>query len=320
MYVSPARLSHMYYEQGMTQQQIADATNLSRIRVSRLLQQARADGIVRISITYSGFYPELERKLGWIYPGRHFIVCDSLDGSDQALKRSLASATADYVSHVLHEGETVALGWGTTLREMADCLQHPLHGVTWVPLIGGQVYAGLDVHANSIAEAAARNTGSRALRMFAPAVAETVAERDLLVASEAVSATLRRAAGASTVLFSLGAPFSESSTIEQVGYYNAADIDLLRESGAACDLISISYFDAEGRECAQSLSERTVSITQEQLRGIERKVCVAGGRDKRDAVRIAMALNLVDVLITDEQTALYLTGDALTHSEVTALG
>jgi hypothetical protein len=57
MYVSPARIAHMYYEQGLTQQQIANETSLSRIRVSRILQQARVDGTVTITIDYGSTPP-----------------------------------------------------------------------------------------------------------------------------------------------------------------------------------------------------------------------------------------------------------------------
>ena len=42
------RVSKMYYEQSLTQQQIADRLYLSRPKVSRLLKQARDEGTVPI--------------------------------------------------------------------------------------------------------------------------------------------------------------------------------------------------------------------------------------------------------------------------------
>lgn len=311
MYITLARVSHMYYEQGMTQQQIADALKISRMRVSRMLQQSKAEGIVRISIAYSGFYPHLERQLMALYPATRFVVSDSLDGTDEALKRSLGKAAADVLAKSLAPGDRVALGWGTTLRETAQCLTEPLPSVTFVPLIGGQVHAGLDVHANSIAEAMARNTGGKALRIFAPAVAESVRAKELLVSSAAVRETLEVAAAAEVALFSVGSPFSPSTTIELVGYYTAADIEQLRASGAACDLISISYFDVSGNNCSQELSDRTVSITEQQLRTVPLKICVAGGTDKHQAIEIALRLNLIDVMVLDELSARYLVGDTV---------
>ncbi|WP_028709429.1 sugar-binding transcriptional regulator [Propionicicella superfundia] len=309
MYITLARVSHMYYEQGMTQQQIADELNLSRMRVSRMLQQARAEGIVSITITYDGFFPHLERRLRALYPGTTFIVTDSLDGSDDGLKRSLGSATADYLQKVLTADSSVALGWGTTLREVARCLDDPMPGVRFIPLIGGQVHAGLDVHANSIAEAMAQNTGGSSMRIFAPAVAESAEARELLVSSAAVRGPLEEAAAADVCLFSVGSPFSPSTTIELVGYYTPADVETLRASGAACDLISISYFDHAGRNCCRELSDRTVSVSEDQLRAIPQKICVAGAADKHEAIKIALSLDLVDVMILDDASARYLVGE-----------
>lgn len=309
MYITLARVSHMYYEQGMTQQQIADELSLSRMRVSRMLQQARAEGIVNIEITYDGFFPHLERRLRAVYPRTTFIVTDSLDGSDDSIKRSLGSATADYMMKGLKSGSSVAVGWGTTLREVAGSLSHPMPGVTFVPLIGGQVHAGLDVHANSIAEQMARNTGGSSLRIFAPAVAESPEARELLVSSAAVRGPLEQAAAADVCLFSVGSPFSPSNTIELVGYYTPSDIAALRESGAACDVISISYFDRAGAQCCRQLSDRTVSISEDQLRAIPLKICVAGAADKHEAIKIALSLQFVDVMILDDASARYLVGE-----------
>lgn len=44
------KASKLYYEQGYTQQAIADYLRISRPKVSRLLQQARDEGIVNITV------------------------------------------------------------------------------------------------------------------------------------------------------------------------------------------------------------------------------------------------------------------------------
>ncbi|NLG87430.1 MAG: helix-turn-helix domain-containing protein, partial [Firmicutes bacterium] len=44
------RVASMYYEEDMTQQQIADLMGVSRIRIVRLLKEARQQGIVTINI------------------------------------------------------------------------------------------------------------------------------------------------------------------------------------------------------------------------------------------------------------------------------
>ncbi len=308
MYVSTARVAHMYYELGMTQQNIANEVNVSRIQVSRMLQQARTEGVVKISIDYGGYYPELEEGLAKRYEGVSFVVGDSVDGSDSAIKRSVGVTCAQYLAQHLKTGATVAVGWGTTLREVGEAFTTDARELTFVPVVGGQVGAGLDVHANSIAELCARNSGGTALRMFAPAVAESKKARDVLAASLSVKQTLKAAAGAQTIVFSVGSPFGDYTTINKVGYFSEEEFANLKASGAACDLISIAYFDSNGKRCGAELSDRAVSISLDQLSAIPNKICAAGGPDKHQAIAIALDLGLIDVLVTDDVTARFLLG------------
>lgn len=306
MFVNPSRIAHMYYEEGLKQQEIANRVGISRIQVSRILQQAKADGTVTISIRYDGFFPELEASLTTKYPDVTFVVCDSLDGSGTAIKQSIGSSGADYLDKHAKEGMDIAVGWGTTLRELSKGPIGPKKDITFIPLIGGQIGAGLDVHANSIAERLARKTGGNSRHIFAPAVAESIEARNHFVTSAPLAETLRRAASADMAIFSVGSPFGESTTIPKIGYFTEAEVAYLRDSGAVCDVISIIYFDSKLKECGQELSSRTVSITSKQLFDIPTKVCIAGGSDKHEAVRVALDIGVVDVLVTDDLTARYL--------------
>lgn len=46
------KVAYMYYDENMTQQEIADKLGVSRPSVSRMLQKARQNGIVEIKIRY----------------------------------------------------------------------------------------------------------------------------------------------------------------------------------------------------------------------------------------------------------------------------
>lgn len=306
MHVSLARICHLYYNEGLTQQQIATRLHLSRIKVSRLLQQARATGVVKIEIRYDGFFPELETALQERY-GIEFIVSDSISGSKADLLSGLGATCADYLTRVLSPRDVVTVGWGTTMRSVAEHLTMEAPNVTFIPVVGGQANVGLDIHANSVAATMAANTGGRSEALFAPAVAESVAAREMLVESRPVKRILDMASHAPVCVFSLGAPFAPSSSLTMVGYYTPTDIETLRREGAACDVISTAYYNSAGERCSEEVSRRTVSLTEAQLRAIPHKICVAGGAEKHEAIRIALALGgLIDVMILDDQTANYL--------------
>lgn len=308
MFVSLARVCHMYYEDGLTQQQIASRLHISRIKVSRLLNQARASNVVTIRIAYEGFFPELEAELAAKYPGVDFVVCDGLDGTADHLLQSLGSTAAEYLTRnlLLPKGQSVAVGWGQTMRSTAQHMSDSLRGTTFVPLIGGPSNTGLNVHANSVASMMAANTGGTSLAIFAPAVAESVDSKHAITGSLQVQSTLTAAANSGVCLFSVGSPFSPTSRIEHMDYYTEADIDKLRRSGAICDLINISYYTADARQVAEEISSRTISISEQQLRAIPQRICVAGGVSKHAAIEVVLKLGFATSLVLDDAAARYL--------------
>jgi DNA-binding transcriptional regulator LsrR (DeoR family) len=310
VYVSPARVCHLYYGMGLTQQQIAARLGVSRISVSRLLQQARADGIVTISIDFHGYYPDVEEALAEAYPGCMFVVADPLSGAEDQVKESIAQTASGVVTSMARRASRVAIGWGSTLRQVAAHVRGDLRDSLIVPLVGGQVGAGVDLHATTIAEAVARRAGARCARLFAPAVASSVEEKQSLVTSRLVAETLRNARMADLAVFSVGAPFSASSTLREAGYYSLEEVALLRTAGAECDIISMVYLDADGTPCCTDLTDRTVAISAAELRAVPRKLCIAGGESKRLAVALALESGFCDVLVTDAHTAEYLLGRA----------
>lgn len=300
---SLARIAHMYYEQRLTQQEIANQLGYSRIQISRLLQQARNDGIVTISITYDGYYPELEHSLKAKFPGTDFVVVDGFDGDINAVQQAIAVSAGSYISNRYRDAQKIAVGWGRTMSQFAQTYPEAPASHMFVPMVGGQTALGLEYHANYIASQLAQRTGGEALTLLAPAVASSIDERNTFVTSPQVAPVVHAAASAEVAVFSIGAPFAPHSTLREVGYFTEEDIELLRSDDAACDIISTIYFDSNGKECAASLASRTVGVDADQLRGLPNKVCLAGGLDKAQAIRIALHASFVDVLITDRNVA-----------------
>jgi DNA-binding transcriptional regulator LsrR (DeoR family) len=306
MFVSLARVAYMYYEQELTQQQIASRLHISRIKVSRLLKRARDTGVVSVKIEFHGFFPDLEEALVARFPASSFVVTEAVDSSAEAVLASLSSTAAEYLSDAIRPGETVAVGWGRTLMRAAKAMSGEGSRTTFVPLIGGRADVGLDVHANSVADLMATGMGGRSVAIFSPALAESSAERNRLLDSPAVNGPLAMAASASTCVFSVGSLQAADAAIGTVDYYSDHERELLAAAEAVCDVVSIAYFNAAGDQVAREISGRTVSVTFDQFLAIPRRVCVAGGESKWEAIRVCLRRGVPSVLITDEATARYL--------------
>ena len=69
------QIARLYYEQGMNQKEISDKIHLSRSYVSKLLDEARAAGVVEVRINDPvKIENRMERKLREYYNLKHVAV------------------------------------------------------------------------------------------------------------------------------------------------------------------------------------------------------------------------------------------------------
>src|SRR5919205_353572 len=85
-----------YFFLGASQSDIAAETGLSRFKVARLLEQARATGLVRIELDYRGeLNLDLSARLATTYGLRHSIVVDTSEEDEALLRANLGRAAAE---------------------------------------------------------------------------------------------------------------------------------------------------------------------------------------------------------------------------------
>ena len=286
-------ISKLYYEENMTQQQIAKQTGLSRMKVSRILQKAKEEGIVRIIIDYSGVYPELEQDIKGKYKLKDVVIVDTSIGN--------------YLERHLESGSTVAVGWGSTMRLIPDYIQKMDDPeLLFSPIIGGHGQSELDMHATTIASNLAKKTGGRSLSLIAPALVKNKEEKTLLSDDNQVKRVIERTSQAEYAVFSLGNPLAKDSSIKKSGYISEADLRQLEKEDAICDVVSVVFLDKNSQICCENITERCIGITEEQLKKIPNKICVVESREKYDSVRSALEAGYIDILVTDQDTAEYL--------------
>ena len=111
-------VARLYYEQGLTQDQVAKRIGVSRPLVSKMLTRAREAGIVHIEIRSSteGDAALLE-ALQTRYALHGGMVLPVQDSIEENLK-----AAADYLSGELLYERNLGLGWGYLLGESISLL------------------------------------------------------------------------------------------------------------------------------------------------------------------------------------------------------
>jgi lsr operon transcriptional repressor len=289
-----AHVAWYYYNDGLTQGDIAERLGLSRIKVSRMLDKGRQSGLIEVQINspYEGCL-RLQKDLVSAFGLVEARVIPSLDEAPAGPRIGLAAAR--YVARRLERHDLLAIGWGkavtTALRHLSSALVR--NDISLVSLTGG-VTAYMD---------GVGSPGQRAnvylipapLRVSSPAFAEMLRNEPYVRNVMAMALTAR------TALIGVGAVDRTASLVRD-GYCTPDEIELFSRQGAVGDILGY-FYDRNGALLSLDLHRLVVSTPIEELRRIPTIIASAAGPEKVEPILGALRGRLVNILITDETTA-----------------
>ena len=295
----------LYYQDELGQKEICEVLGISRPTVSRMLTIGKERGIVRIEIQNPDniAYGQMERALEKKYDLQEVIIVPSSPISDgqYPINSEIGSATLEYLSRVLMDGYLVGITMGLAIQNVVRSdyfIRSPIKA-TFVPLVGGVAESRLDIHSNYLAQEFADRFAGDCVQFFAPAVFSQRTVLEGFLKEKTIRNVICLYSRLDLVLMGIGIPSTEHSTILKTGYVDRAILEDFTERGAVGD-IALRYFDENGDTAPfQDFNERVAGIPLETLKKIPRRVGVAGGRAKKDAVLGAIRGGFINVLITD---------------------
>ena len=293
------RAAWLYHGDGLTQAQVAKRLFVSRQTVGRLLEAARAQGVVRVEIDARCLSAlGLSTRLRDTFGLADAIVVPRDDDSAMPhgrVNERVAAALAAYVRRYLHPGAVVGVGWGDTVaRSLAMLAQHSLDGVTLVSAAGS-----IQALSQSVAGNPALAEHLRVLP--APLLVSSAQAAEMLRGEAAVRDILDLAARATVTLTGIGSTGPNASAVRSQ-VITPEEVARFTAMGAVGDMLG-EWFDAQGRIVSGATSSRRIGIGLDQLRELPNVVGVAGGRHKAEAVLGAIRGGYIKVLVTDENTA-----------------
>lgn len=295
--------AYLYYHAGLTQAEIGQELQISRPSVANLLQEARTEGLVTISLK-----PEylssltLARELKAHFGLTDVLIVPILPGTDNAaVNRSLGAMGALYLEKVLKPGHVIATAWGATMLEVAQALSgRTLDNVTIAQSLGGLSTAD-SFNPGRVATLMGDKLGARVYHLYVPAVVESREVRNILLRDRSIYSAFEVARSAHLAIMGIGKVMG-SATVVRAGFISAVQMDELRIKGAVGDM-SGRFFDVQGKPVVTELDERIIALSLDDLKTISPVVAVAGGDDKVEAILGALRGGYLDVLIVDEATA-----------------
>ncbi|MCK4259088.1 MAG: sugar-binding transcriptional regulator [Halanaerobiales bacterium] len=294
------QVAQMYYEYGHTQRVIADKLGISRPTISRLLAEGREMGIVQITIRNPlGYCSRLEEIFRKEFDLKEVIIAPQISDN---LTQILVEMGDNYLNRILKDGDTIGLSWGNTLQQLAHNLRpKKMNHIRVVQMKGGMGVSGANVHASQIVEMFSSAYWGRANYLPVPAIVDTQNVKKAFMSDSSLKRTMKVAEEINVAIFSIGALHPSAAQV-QAGYITVQDIQSLQSKGAVGDICS-RFYNLDGQITDPILDQRTIGIELAELCEKEYAIAIAGGKEKAPGILGALKGGFMNVLITDEETA-----------------
>jgi deoxyribonucleoside regulator len=294
----------LYYEDSLTQDEISNILGISRPTVSRLLDEGRKRGIVKIEIVnpLKNNYEDLERNIEKKYGIREVIIVD--DDDDENMQKKLAAkCAAEYLKRIAKKGNKIGVSMGTTIKNISKYINpNPKMNLEFIPLIGGIGQIQIEIHPNQIVMDLAKACNGKFKLLHVPAVVSDSASRDDFIKEKSINEVLMMGKNVDIAIVAIGSLVMEKSTMMKSGYFNKEDITKFKKEGAVGD-ICLQFYNINGEFINFKFNKRVIGINLDDIKKIKTVVGVACGNYKIDAIIGALNGNFIDVLITNYSTA-----------------
>lgn len=298
-----ARIGQAYYLDNLSKVEIATEHSISRFQVARLLDEARAAGIVHIEIRRPGNQVSIDAQVLAAALGIDRVVVVKTLEDDFQQRDLQAHAVAGELMAEARAGMSVGISWSRTLdlaarhvTELPKCNIVQLAGALPVPGAGNPL---------ELVQRLGRMGGGRTWPMWAPLVVDSAATASGLRRQPEIADAMRMADSLDLAVVAIGAWAPNLSTV-----WNRVD-NAVRQDGIAKGAVaecSGRLIAADGSAVSAELDARILSVTIKQLQRTPKVIAVAQGEARADAVRACLAAGIVNTLVMDESLARALQG------------
>ncbi len=301
-----ATVAEMYYVRAISQAEIAKKLKFSRSKVSRLLTEARENGMVEVNIHFPlERVLELEKRICERFQLQKALVSKTGNQTPNQMLRSIGRLGANYLSEKLADGSTLGISWGTAVYEVAQAFRpKKLADFQVVQVIGSIGYGDPAIDGPEVARLIAVNFGGKYYTLNSPVIVQDKNTRDGLLKERNIQEVIAKGAQADYILAGIGSSNPARSGLVRAGYLGADELNRINEQTGAVGDICALFFNQDGEYGEIEFNKRVVGITLDQIKYNPAEVIgVAGGYEKVEAILGALRGGLINTLITDDRAA-----------------
>jgi len=312
------RAAWLYYNQGLTQKDVAEKLGISRSTVIRLLDEAMKRSEVQIWISEGvDTCVELATRLEKAYGLDEAVVVPApRDNSATAMASAVGLALGQFLSEVVQNDMTIGVGWGRTMTASLSSFRPPRRENCKVVSLLGGIVAVHQTNPIDYTWRFAGQLGAECYMFLAPLLVDSVTTKRALIEKCGLDTIYDLAENLDLAVVSCGDIGPHSTSLSE-GFISKQELDRLIAAGCVCDTM-FNFLDENGRSVDQKLNERVMSVDLDTLKKAKHIVLSSGGAHRAVAIRATIRRIGCNTLITDETAArelLHLSDD---HTSISA--
>lgn len=282
---------------GDTQESVAGELGVHNSTISRALRRATDLGMVQVTIVSPMSINEaLGDRVRQMFGIKECVAV-------RTPQSSITNAAPPVLMRYVRSGSAVGISWGSTLSRVVRALpQLSCSDIEIRTVIGGFGRGEPSTQSHEVAamfaEKCERGTVSY---LETPAFVDSARSRRALASSEAFRFALARAAKVDVALIGIGNT-EPDATLFRTSQLGEDDRTRLVAKGAVAEVCS-HFLAADGSLIDDPVEERLIAVDLDELRAIPTTIAIAQGRDKLAAIAAVLRSGVVDVLLTDVDTA-----------------
>src|SRR5919106_3389480 len=292
--VLTATVARRYYLEGASKIDIAAELGLSRFKVARMLERARATGLVRIELDARGeINLDLSVRLRTAHELRHCVVIDAPEDDEELLRGALGRAAAELLTEIVEPGDVLGLAWSRSLMAMRSSL--PRLPACDVVQLTGALSLPADDSSIELVRDLARKSKGQAFFYYAPMVLPDAATARVLRTQPDIARAIERYPDLTKAVIGVGAWQQGRSTVADA--LTAQERREIYDLGVRAELSGVQI-DGEGNPVTTPLTDRLIGIDARQLHAVFDVIAVAYGTSKVDAVHAGIRGGFITSLVT----------------------
>lgn len=298
-------VAELYYERGLSQQEIGSIIGASRPTVSRLIEDAKKQGVVKIVIETSVLKnSKLSNRLRKAYGLKDAVVVSSDFDFDKSIG-ICGKATAALLSGFMEPGMTLGISWGRAINAVIDAVDpDDFNGNNVAQMVGCMTMGNPAIDGFSAAQRLARKFHGTYSSINSPLFVKGKEVYQYLINEPMIADSLRKASKVDICVNGVGSFEDRKNAVYQSGYFDSYDLSRYSVKGAVASF-SGRYIGADGEEIEVE-DIYSISTPLETIRKVPLSIVLSATAEKAEATLAVLRGSYVDILVVDEPLAIKL--------------